>query len=182
MRESERTIVSVSFVQGFRAAFYDEWKNEIFYDEVDGFAVTKDTSGKKEVEAFVVDDSKEFNVGLWFPADVGNFLRLVRGSSNFLMLDDPVVVKHLKKTKEGCVPKAESGAVPVAIPGSHKTWLQFDNLPDPKTEAEKEWSPQVKQAAKRAFDQAIREGKSRDDAIDLAHKVGLLAHKQLNTP
>ena len=177
MDESERTIVSVSFVKEFRAAFYDDYKNEIFYDEVDGFAVTKDRQGNREVEAFLVDGHREGGSllcsGLWFPAEVSNFLGLVRGSSNFIMLDDPVVVEHLKRTKEGSIPKAKSGAVPVAVPGSHETWLRFDDLPDPRVEAAREWSPEAKQAAKRAFDKAVQFGASRDEAIGFAHKEGL---------
>ena len=186
MNESERIIVSVSFVKGFRAAFYDDYENKIFYDEIDGFAVTKDGQGNREVEAFLVDENKSGGSipwsGLWFPAEVSNFLCLVRGSSNVIMLDDPVVVEHLRRKKEGNIPKAKSGAVPVAVPGSHETWLRFDDLPDPRVEAAKEWSPEAKQAAKRAFDKAVQSGASRDEAIGFAHKEGLRIHTKQASP
>jgi hypothetical protein len=167
MDELERKIVSISFVKGFRAAFYDDCTNEIFYSVVDGFAITKDQRGNREVEPFEIDEmhqSGSFESGAWFPADCDNFLRLVRGDSDFVRLDDPSVAKHLKKEKQTRL---------VAVPGGRGPWLDLTDLVDSKVAESKGWPPQAGQVAKQAFDQAIQEGKSRDDAIDFAYKAGL---------
>lgn len=110
MNGSERTIVSVSFVQGFRAAYYDEERHEIFYQGIDGFALTKGSKcfgEEKSLEPFVIQDDCFDYTGrlsyrgesLGFPHDCTNFLGIVRGS-DFLSYDSHSVKRFQEKIRE----------------------------------------------------------------------------------
>jgi hypothetical protein len=85
-----RKVLSVSFVSGFRAAYFDEdsqGEAEVFYMPVDGFALTirdERNSNERSLEPFFFDEndfpaSLDFNETIAYHSDIFNFLAIVRG-------------------------------------------------------------------------------------------------------